>query len=140
MAEPFKRRHSAIESEVFHTRDKEPTMNLDDAVAAHAQWKIKFRMAITKKETLDAAAIGKDNCCELGKWLHGAGRITCGAKPEFTALIEKHKNFHQEAGKLASAINAKDFDGADKMLGEATTFASASHAVAMAISGLKKAM
>ncbi len=31
-------------------------MNLDNAVAAHAQWKTKFRMAISNKDALDAAA------------------------------------------------------------------------------------
>jgi hypothetical protein len=41
-------------------------MNLDTAISAHAAWKTKFRTAITAKEPMDAATIGKDNCCELG--------------------------------------------------------------------------
>jgi MSHA pilin protein MshA len=41
-------------------------VNLDDAIAAHAQMKTKSQLASTKHETLDAAAISKDNCCELG--------------------------------------------------------------------------
>jgi hypothetical protein len=46
-------------------------MNLDNAIATHARWKLKFRGAISAQETLDAATIGKDDCCEIGKWLHG---------------------------------------------------------------------
>ncbi len=46
-------------------------MDLDQAVAKHAEWKVKFRKAISAKEQLDTASIAKDNCCELGKWLHG---------------------------------------------------------------------
>lgn len=115
-------------------------MNLDDAVSAHAQWKTKFRTAITKHETLDAATITKDNCCELGKWLHGEGKSLYSSKVEFTALIEKHKGFHGEAGKVAVAINAKKFPEAEAMLGGGTPFGAASTEVGVAIGRLKKAL
>ena len=41
-------------------------IDLDAAVGAHAQWKIKLRAAIDRKDQLDAVTIGKDNCCDLG--------------------------------------------------------------------------
>jgi methyl-accepting chemotaxis protein len=115
-------------------------MNLDNAITAHAQWKTKFRTAITSKETMDAATIGKDNCCELGKWLYGEGRGVYGSKPEFTMLIEKHKAFHSEAGKVATTINAKKFDVALKMIEGTSPFGTASNTVVMAVNGLKKAI
>lgn len=114
-------------------------MNLDDAISAHAQWKTKFRMAITKHETMDAATIGKDNCCELGKWLYGEGRSLHSSKPQFTALLAKHKAFHGEAGKVATVINAKKFEEAEKMISGASPFGVASNEVGMAISSLKRA-
>ena len=114
-------------------------MNLDDAISAHAQWKTKFRMAITKRETMDAATIGKDNCCELGKWLYGEGRGLHSSKPQFVALLEKHKAFHGEAGKVAAVINAKKFEEAEKMISGASPFGVASNEVGMAISSLKRA-
>ena len=113
-------------------------MNLDNAIAAHAQWKTKFRAAITKQETMDAVTIGADNCCELGKWLYGEGRGLYGTKPEFTNLIAMHTVFHGEAGKVAREINNKKFDQAGKMIEGATPFGTASTEVGMAVNKLKK--
>lgn len=49
-------------------------MDLNNAIAKHSEWKTKLRSAITRKETLDASTISKDNCCDLGKWLHGEAK------------------------------------------------------------------
>lgn len=108
-------------------------MNLDNAIAAHAQWKREFRVAISQQEVMDAVTLGKDNCCKLGKWLHGAGRGLYGTKPEFTSLLEKHQAFHVEAGKVASAVNSKQFDEANKMLQNGMPFSSASATLEMAL-------
>lgn len=115
-------------------------MDLDHAIAAHVQWKTKFRAAITSQQTLDAATIGKDNCCELGQWLHGAGRSGHGGRPEFVSLLEKHKSFHKEAGFVATTINSKKLDEASKMIDVGTPFTAASNAVGVAINALKKAI
>lgn len=48
-------------------------MNLDESIQKHAEWKLKFRSAISRKEQMDAETIGKDNCCQLGVWLYGEG-------------------------------------------------------------------
>ncbi len=113
-------------------------MNLDNAISAHAAWKTKFRSVIASKEAMDAATIGKDNCCELGKWLHGEGGRTFGAKPEFTALIQSHKVFHVEAGKVASLINGKKYSEAELAIGGATAFGVASNETSVAINRVKK--
>ena len=93
-------------------------MDLNHAIEAHSLWKTKFRTAITKQESLDASTIGADNCCELGKWLYGEGRGLYGAKPQFTALLQKHKGFHAEAGKVAKLINAKQFSLAEEAISQ----------------------
>ncbi|HNV59082.1 MAG TPA: CZB domain-containing protein [Rhodoferax sp.] len=113
-------------------------MDLDSAIGAHAQWKIKLRAGIDRKEQMDALTIGKDNCCELGKWMYGEGRQTLGSKPEFVTLIERHKLFHTEAGKVAQAINTAKYEQAAKMIESGSAFASASTAVGVAIGALKK--
>ena len=113
-------------------------MDLDNAVAAHTQWKTKFRTAISAKQTVDAATIGKDNCCELGKWLYGEGKLQLGSKPEFQALIERHRGFHTEAGKVATLINNKKYTEAETALGATTPFGMASAETGMAINRLKK--
>ena len=115
-------------------------MNLEDAISAHAQWKVKFRAAIDRNEKVDASTIGKDNCCELGKWIYSEGQCELGLKPEFTALKVKHKAFHVEADKVAEAINAKKYSEATSMINGSSQFGIASTQVGVAISVLKKAL
>lgn len=117
---------------------QEVIMDLDQAIERHAQWKIKFRQAITNKETMDADTISKDNCCELGKWLHGNAKTKFGHLASQKECITKHAAFHTEAGKVAQAINAKNFTEATAMIESGTPYAAASGAVAVAITKLKK--
>ena len=113
-------------------------MDLNNAIEKHAEWKMKFRAAISKKETMDASTITKDNCCELGKWLHGEAKAKFSSLQSHSACVAKHAAFHLEAGKVAQAINAKKFTEAETMLNTGTPYASASSAVGVAIMQLKK--
>jgi methyl-accepting chemotaxis protein len=113
-------------------------MDLENAIAKHAEWKTKLRGAITKQEQMDAATLSKDNCCDLGKWLHGEGKSKFGALDSFKDCVAKHALFHTEAGKVASAINAKKYSEAEAMIGAGTTYASVSSAAGVAIMKLKK--
>ena len=78
---------------------------LDTAIQAHANWRAKLRTAVTQKERLDADTVGRDDCCELGQWLHGAGSSQYRSKPSFVNLLGAHRQFHEEAGKVARMIN-----------------------------------
>jgi len=113
-------------------------MDLDQAIERHAQWKVKFRQAISNKETMDAETISKDNCCELGKWLYGDAKAKFGKLASHSECVKRHTAFHLEAGKVAKAINAKDYAGASAMIEQGTPYAAASNAVAVAITKLKK--
>lgn len=113
-------------------------MDLNSAIEKHAEWKMKFRSAISKKETMDAATIAKDNCCELGKWLYGEGKIKFSRMSSHAECVQKHAVFHSEAGKIASAINAKKYTEAEAMLNTGTAYAAASSAVGVAIMHLRK--
>ena len=113
-------------------------MDLDSAVGTHAEWKVKFRSAITKQEMMDAATISKDNCCDLGKWLHGEGKTKFGRLASHAECVQKHTAFHVEAGKVASTINAKKYTEADAMIGGGTAYAQVSSSVGVAIMRLKK--
>ena len=115
-------------------------MDLDDAIAVHAQWKTTFRAAITRQELMDAESISADNCCELGKWLHGDGRGRYGAVPQFTSLIEQHKAFHAEAGKVAQLINARQFKAAQSAFSASSPFGMASTNVLLAINLLQRVL
>jgi hypothetical protein len=113
-------------------------MDLEQAVQKHSEWKIRFRTAISKQETMDAANVSKDNCCDLGKWLHGEGKSMFGNLASLSECITRHAAFHIEAGKVASAINMKKYAEAEKMIAIQTPYAAASTAVTGAILKLKK--
>ncbi len=113
-------------------------MDLDTAIGKHTEWKSKFRNAISKQESLDEEAIKKDNCCDLGKWLHGEAKSKYSSLASYAACRAKHAAFHVEAGKIAALINAKKFKEAELMLGAGTQYTNASSAVGVAIMQLKK--
>lgn len=113
-------------------------MDLESAIQKHAEWKTKFRTAISGHQTMDVATISKDNCCELGKWLHGDAKAKYGRLASLADCVTRHASFHTEAGKVAAAINAKKFAEAEAMLGAGTAYTNASSAVGGAIVKLKK--
>jgi len=113
-------------------------MHLGNAIVAHEEWTTTFRNAIANLETLDAVTLSADNCCDLGQWLYGEGKRLFGKLPIHAHCVATHKLFHQEAGKIAEAINAKNFVDADSMLATHTPFSETSKALAAAILRLKK--
>jgi methyl-accepting chemotaxis protein-1 (serine sensor receptor) len=112
-------------------------INLDNAIKAHAEWRTRLRTAILHKDTLDAETISRDDCCELGKWMHGAGQSQYGGKPSFMHLLGAHREFHQSAGKVAATINSGAYDVAEQQLGSNTDFSRASSKVTTAVVQLK---
>ncbi len=113
-------------------------MDLDQAVAKHAEWKVKFRKAITAKEQLDTVSIAKDNCCELGKWLHGEAKTRFSGLNTYRDCLTKHAAFHTEAGKVAKLINQAAYQQAEQALGAGSSYSNASTEVGVAISKFKK--
>jgi methyl-accepting chemotaxis protein len=112
-------------------------INLDNAIEAHANWRTKLRTAAMRKEQMDVETAERDDCCELGKWLQGAGQSKFGGKPSFVHLIDAHREFHQEAGKVARLINQGAYDVAEQQLSNNTAFSTASNKVGAAVVQLK---
>jgi methyl-accepting chemotaxis protein len=112
-------------------------MDLNTAIHLHAQWKTKLRAAIIKQEQLDVDTISKDNCCDLGKWLHGDAKSQYGQLISHTTCIKSHAEFHIEAGKVALAINDKKYSEAENMI-DTGPYAQASNNIGAAIMRLKK--
>ena len=113
-------------------------MDLNIAIQKHAEWKTKFRSAMMKQEQMDIAVIAKDDCCDLGKWLHGDAKNQYSQLASHAECVKKHAEFHGEAGKVALAINNKKYTEAEAMLATGSTYANASSMVAGAIMRLKK--
>jgi methyl-accepting chemotaxis protein len=119
----------------------EAPISLDNAIKAHADWRTKLRSAAQRRERLDADTVSRDDCCELGKWLHGSGKSKFGGRPNFVELLDGHKTFHQEAGKVARAINqGLSADKVEAMLASGSGFGNASNTVTRLISQMKSEM
>jgi methyl-accepting chemotaxis protein len=112
-------------------------MDLELAFQKHGRWIEEFCTAIFDRDSLNAETYGKDNCCELGKWLYGEGQTQYGKYNAFSELVSRHAAFHKVAEKVALAINAKDYILAEYLLGEVGEYAAASHEVHKAIAKLK---
>jgi methyl-accepting chemotaxis protein len=113
-------------------------MDLQEAIRAHSDWKTKLRGAIASKSQLDVATIARDDCCLLGKWLHGESRPTFGPLASHQACVKKHAAFHTEASKVARAINNGQYEAAQQMLETGKPYAQASNEVVFAIGALKR--
>jgi methyl-accepting chemotaxis protein len=112
-------------------------MDLESAFQEHGRWVEEFCAAIFDRDSLNVETYGKENCCELGKWLYGEGNTQYGKFNAYSELVSKHAAFHKVAEKVAQAINAKDYILAEYLLSEEGGYAAASHDVHIAISKLK---
>ena len=116
----------------------ENKMDLESAIGKHAEWKVKFRAAIAKNQQMDIVHVGNIHVCEFGAWLDGEGKRQNRHLTEFSNLIEIHKQFHQEAVKVASLINAKRYPEAEAALSGAS-YSDASKQMAAGVMKLKRA-
>jgi len=77
-------------------------LDFKGAIEAHQRWKIRLHDVIEgrSEEELDPAMVARDDCCALGKWIHGAGGTNFAEHPEFTELKRRHAHFHVCAGHV----------------------------------------
>ncbi len=114
-------------------------MNWDDAVKAHAAWKMKLLAYIRDpSKKLDPAAVGVDNRCPLGIWLHGEVKQKLAAMPEFETLVAEHARFHRAVGSAVEQVNAGKTLTDQTVLGWESEFAASSRSVVTAITALKR--
>lgn len=67
--------------------------NFDQMLLAHSRWKARLKEAIGTKQTIDARLAGKDDQCELGKWIYGEGK-KYASQNGYQDLKTKHTKFH----------------------------------------------
>jgi hypothetical protein len=113
-------------------------MDVDGYIDAHRQWKVKLRAAIEAREKLDAETLKRDDCCALGKWVHGEGRGRYGTSPSFVELVSSHRAFHQVAGTVAEMVNARQYAQAEDALAPGTSFSRATRDVVRVLSSVKR--
>ncbi|WP_434626640.1 CZB domain-containing protein [Chromobacterium sp. CV08] len=110
-------------------------MDLEQALLRHEEWKNRFREAIFRQEAMDVDSISRDDCCELGRWLHGPGQSRYGGLSMFQTCVSRHAMFHREAGRIARMIDDKQFEQAEQAL-EDSAYSVASSALAAALAQL----
>lgn len=93
-------------------------VDFEMAIAAHENWKLQLQAFLEGRSTehFVAEEICFDDRCDLGKWIHTAGRAKLGAFPGFTALQGHHKMFHYAASNVVALTQAGKTDEARKML------------------------
>jgi hypothetical protein len=113
-------------------------MDFEKAIQAHVQWKSKLAAYIAKPDhSLNSATIAKDNCCELGKWLHGEGQMH-SKSPEFAKLVADHARFHAAAADIVKRADAGQHVNEEVALGAHSEYAAASNTVVTELMRLKK--
>ena len=112
-------------------------MDLQQASLKHTEWEIRFREAVFMQEDMDEGSVGRDDCCELGKWLHGPGQSRFSQLSVYQTCLSRHAIFHLEAAKIAGLVKRKQFGEAEQAL-EGGAYAVAASAVSVAVEQLRQ--
>ena len=108
-------------------------MNLDEAIDVHAGWKRRLEAYLAKHErSLDPEVIGRNDECDLGKWLEGEDAAV-KALPAHVHLVTAHTAFHKAAAHVVREANAGLPIRATVALGSGSAYAQSSSAVIKAI-------
>ena len=115
-------------------------IDIDTAIAAHENWKQRLLDYVNGQsdEVLHPEAVCMDDCCDLGKWLYGAGSKRLGQYPAFSVLIARHKYFHVQASSVVALVQAQHQEDAMKIMDG--TYAYASKHVIFLLKELKRGL
>ena len=82
-------------------------MDIDAALQAHLNWTsiLMGHASGASFERIDPVTAGKDDHCELGQWLHHAGKAELAGRLEYLELLRAHADFHRQAGALLRLTN-----------------------------------
>lgn len=112
-------------------------MNFDEAISAHAKWKMKLSSYISKPDqSLQNSVVGADNQCDLGKWLYGEGQ-QYSRLPEYTKLVSDHAEFHKLAAEIVRNADSGHKVMDEIALGSKSKFASVSSAIVLSLKAMK---
>lgn len=84
-----------------------------DVAADHVVWKVRLLRLIdgSSYESLDSAVVGKDDVCDLGKWIYAEGAKYKATKT-YEALVKAHAKFHISAAEAVRRAHDGDKEGA----------------------------
>lgn len=112
-------------------------MDFNQAIQAHAQWKMKLQVYLGKPNgSLKSAEVEPDNKCALGQWIHGEGS-KFQALNEFSILKSEHAKFHKAAATIIKKADSGQNMSEEVALGAKSEFGNASMSVVSAIMAMK---
>jgi hypothetical protein len=115
-------------------------MDIDSAIRAHAAWKLKLSLYIKNPDgSLDPNVVGRDNHCDLGKWIYGEG-ARLAADPQFSQLKVAHSQFHRAAGNIIRRADAGENVSADISLSADSDYGCSSQKVTSLLMSMRKRM
>ena len=112
-------------------------MNFDEAIVAHAEWKLKLTLYLQGEGKFDHAIVCQDNQCKLGKWIYSDGKKYAN-EPAYEHLRQVHAKFHACAGSVIQAVDSKNIDDAKKMIASGNSYEEISATVINAISAVRR--
>ena len=109
------------------------------AADSHMKWRNRLLSHIEggvwRTSPSEASA---DDCCGLGRWLRGIGRVKYGNFSSFRYLDVEHAEFHQFAGMILGKVQEGDLLGAEALL--KNEFSQATRRILMAMNELNDVM
>ena len=110
-------------------------MNLNAAINAHVAWKQRLSKCLAGgDEKLDPSVVGRDDQCDLGKWIHGDGQ-RLASDTDFRSLMTQHAVFHTRAAEVVEMCRRGDKSAARQMMDGG--YAAAANAVIRTLGTLK---
>lgn len=115
-------------------------IDVDTALAAHEDWKQQLQDVLDghSGNKLFVEVTCRDDYCDLGKWLHGAGVERFAQYPAFNSLLSRHQYFHAEAARVLAHAQAGDMEKAREILGG--SYHRASSQVILLLKELKRSL
>lgn len=97
-------------------READGTMDPAQVLQEHQQYTVDLRNAIMRKLKLDANRFARHDCCQLGIWIEGEGRLRHGHSPAFREMLRQHQTVHSEAARVCQVINEQRYNEAQAAL------------------------
>ena len=81
---------------------KKTIIDIDALINQHLKWKSQAESLFyeTNCKTINPTIIGRDNCCDLGKWILSPASDSLSSNETFKQLKKAHKDFHLYAGRI----------------------------------------
>lgn len=113
-------------------------MDFKLAIDAHEHCRAGLLAAIESRSPVDGAAVARDDCCAVGRWLYGDARVRYGALVSHPACVRAHAEFHRQAGEIVRALREQRDSDARALLDPRGPCCLASGALIGAILALRR--